>query len=192
MDENTIMNDFTNTFLRDEDTSNSNYQSLKHYLNEKKVTLLSFRNYLKKIVEGIDKGEFNIKMLNELTDVINKYYKKYDSDADSEDSSSEKAEASSKTSSISLEKLDDSEDLPSVDKLLAKKVSFVEEEDEKKEDTEKKININKEEGTVRIQSDSLLNAFMNSNNNLKPPMLINPSYDILNNINTFIKNSLVY
>jgi hypothetical protein len=193
MDENSAMEVFTNTFVRKDDESPSNYQSLKKYLNDKKIVLLSFRNYLKKIIDGIDSGNYNLKMLIELTEIINDYYKKHESDVDTDEESSskssEKARKNSETSS--LDKLSDSEEFTTIEEMMkGKNVSFVEDKEEKKEDTEKKVHNSSPK--VVVQTDPLMDAFINSNHEMKRPRIINTSYDTLNNINTFIKKSLVY
>jgi hypothetical protein len=181
MDENTVLEDFTNTFVNKDENTPLNYQTLHKYLNNKKIILISFKNYLKKIIEGMDKGEYNIKMINELTEIINEYYKKYQSDDDSDEEisskSSEKAEANSKTSS-------DIEMLPSIEEIIKKN------NEEKKEDTEKKVCISPLKTVV--QTDPLMEAFIHVNQEGKKPRIINTSYDTKTNINTFIKNSLVY
>jgi len=193
MDENSAMEEFTNTFVRKDDETPPNYQSFKKYLNDKKIVLISFRNYLKKIIEGIDSGDYNLKMLKELTEIINDYYKKHDSNVDTDEESlsksSEKAERSSKTSSP--DKLSDSEEFPTLENIMKEKNNlFVEDKEEKKEDTEKKVHIISPK--VVVQTDPLMDAFINSNHKLKRPRIINTSYDTLNNINTFINKSLVY
>jgi len=177
MDENSAMEVFTNTFVRKDDESPSNYQSLKKYLNDKKIVLLSFRNYLKKIIDGIDSGNYNLKMLSELTETINDYYKKHESDVDTDEESlsSEKAERSSKTSS--QDKLSDSEEFPTLEHIMKEK-------EEKKENSEKKVsNISSK---VVVQTDPLMDAFLNSNNKMKRPRIINTSYYNFKNINNFI------
>lgn len=157
-----------------EDTDNCNY------LNK----LTKIKNYLNKIINDIDKGDCNIRLLNELSDILSKYYKNYDSDSDTDEKSSskssEKVELDSKSSSLS--NLSDNEEYFS---------EIIKNNNNKKEDTEKNVQkISSDKETV--QMDPLLETFINGTQEGKKPRIVNPSYDTLKNINTFIKKSLVY
>lgn len=183
-----------------------NYQSLNIFLENKKIILKSFKKHIKKILDDIDEGEYNIKMLNDLTDLISKYYKKYESDSDDDKSSN----SDEKEDIITLDKLSDSEEqdnnpkinnlnnnqeLPTISKNNTEKITndvdFINDDSEEKiNNLEKKENINSPK--VPIKTEILFESFMNDTQENKKPMVVKPEYDTIKNVNTFIKNSFVY
>jgi hypothetical protein len=54
------------------------YNALHKRLNCKKQMLESFRDYLEVVIKSIDDGEYNEKMIDELCDIIDGYYKNND------------------------------------------------------------------------------------------------------------------
>jgi hypothetical protein len=82
MDSQELYKDFEKTFM---DSNNKNhedhedqdliYNSLHKNLNFKKQMLESFRDYLEVVIKSIDDGEYNEKMIDELCDIIDGYYK---------------------------------------------------------------------------------------------------------------------
>ena len=87
MENQDLYDDFERTFMSNKSNQkqiqydqDSVYNSLHNKLNFKKQILESFRDYLEVVIKSIDDGEYNEKMIDELCDMIDGYYKNNDMD----------------------------------------------------------------------------------------------------------------
>lgn len=78
MENRDLYDDFEKVFMKSDAYQDEVYNNLHDNLHTKKQMLESFRDYLQVVIKSIDDGEYNLRMINELCDMIDGYYKNND------------------------------------------------------------------------------------------------------------------
>jgi hypothetical protein len=80
MEHQDLYDDFEKVFMKSDTYQDEVYNNLHDNLHTKKQILESFRDYLQVVIKSIDDGEYNVKMINELCEMIDGYYKNNEDD----------------------------------------------------------------------------------------------------------------
>ena len=160
--------------------------------------LTAFKKHINKLIKQVKKGEYNIVLVEQLNHFIVEYYEK-NADLISEYSSSSSSSSVSSKSSKKLE--DDDSDSTSVSKKSDENTSTSKKSEDNESTPISKTSLKLEDSSSEeenevdssLKDDTLFNYFVTSDKSMrKRRLLFNPTYDIDENIITFIRNSLSY
>ena len=177
------MKDFKNTF--------GNTETLEEKMTHCKQVIDSFQHYLSVISKSIDEGEYNIRMIDDLCEMIEAYYQKT-SDENEKDNvtvremKNKNSDNSSKASSLSVSS--------KMEKFLEEsdtEDSASEKETKKEENTESDSKDKKE----KKPSDPYYLPFVNNSVDVNKKIInnvIKKNYDIRTQVNNYIKMHMVY
>lgn len=188
------MEDFRNTFC-------NNTETLEERMKHQKQVIDSFQHYLSVISKSIDEGEYNIRMIDDLCEMIESYYQKVSDENErdnitvkemkNKNSDNSSTTSSSKSVSSKLEKFLQESDTEEDD---ADESNNKEEENNKKE--EGKTNKEEEKHEKRDKpSDSYYLPFVNNCVDVNKKVInnvIKNNYDIKTQVNNYIKMHMVY